>query len=169
MRTTAKQVELRALVPERDLSLVTEWLRLPHVTRWWGDPAVSEAAVREHRVGDSALILFQAVPVGYLCWQTPTRQELQVAGLDDLPFDLVDIDIFIGEFAATGRGVGSGALSQLCDKLRRQGVRLVGMAAATENRAACRAYEKAGFRSYRRFREGGEDMNYFTKALHAAA
>lgn len=169
MPNATQSVRLRAFAPERDLPLVAEWLRRPHVTRWWGNPSDSLTAVREHRVKDSALICLGSVPVGYLCWQIPTRPELEVAGLADLPRDLVDVDIFIGESTATGHGVGSEALNQLCDELRRRGVRLVGLAAAAQNRAACRAYEKAGFRHYRHFREGGGNMNYFTKALRAAA
>ena len=77
--------------------------------------------------------------------------------------------LFIGQLAATGRGVGSEALNQLCHRLHRKGVALVGIAASPDNRAACRAYEKVGFRSFRPFREGGQEWNYLTKALDAAA
>jgi len=138
------------------------------VARWWGDPAESEQAVRDHREGDSALICVDNVPVGYLCWQIPARQELEDVALAGLPVDLVDIDIFIGQLAATGRGVGSEALNQLCRRLRRKGVTLVGIAASPDNPAACRAYEKVGFRFFRRFHEGGRAWDYLTKALDAA-
>jgi aminoglycoside 6'-N-acetyltransferase len=169
MHTPPQGIELRAFVPERDLPLVSSWLKLPHVSRWWGDPADSEKAVREHHARDSALICLDAVPKGYLCWQVPTRQELELVGLADLPADVVDIDIFIGELSATGRGLGSEALNQLCCQLRRNAVALAGIAASPENAAACRAYEKAGFRCFRPFREAGQDWNYLTKALNAAA
>ena len=169
MHTAPQRVELRAFVPERDLSLVGTWLRLPHVARWWGHPDYSEKAVREHREEDSALIYLEGVPVGYLCWQIPTRRELELVGLADLPDDLVDIDIFIGPLAATGRGIGSEALNQLCYQLGQKGVALVGIAASPGNLAACRAYEKIGFRSCRPFHDGGQEWNYLTKALNAAA
>jgi len=138
------------------------------VARWWGDPAESEQAVREHREEDSALICVDSAPVGYLCWQIPARQELEAVGLADLPCDLVDIDIFIGRLDAMGRGVGPEALTQLCHRLRRKGVTLVGIAASPENRAACLAYEKVGFQPFRHFHEGGREWNYLTKALIAA-
>lgn len=168
MHTAPQRVELRAFVPERDLSLVATWLKLPHVARWWGDPADSEKAVREHHEEDSALICVDTVPIGYLCWQIPTRQELERVVLAGLPDGLVDIDIFIGQLSATGRGVGSEALNQLCRHLCKTGVAVVGIAASPANLPACRAYEKVGFRSFRLFQAGGQEWDYLTKALNAA-
>lgn len=159
-------VELQAFVPQRDLALLDGWLRQPHVSRWWGDPQRSLDAAAAHRPDSAALIVVDGRPLGYLCWQTPSRAELEEAGLDDLPADLIDIDIMLGEPAALGRGVGPAALRQLLDRLRACGVGLVGLAAARANTRAVRAYAKAGFRRYRDFREAGEDYRYFTQRLH---
>ena len=99
--------------PGRDLKRVGAWLRQPEVERWWGPADVAQAAVAGHDPHDSALIAADGEPVGYLAWQVPTRQELLDAGLADLPADLVDIDILVGEPAAMGRGTGAQALAGL--------------------------------------------------------
>lgn len=155
-------VELRRFRPERDTALVAGWLSRTHVARWWGDPAHALAALAKHPAGTAALIVADTRPVGYLCWQSPTRAELAEAGLADLPADLVDIDILIGEPDGVGRGIGPEALRQLLGRLRGEGVRVVGMAAAVANARALRAYAKVGFRPYRDFVELGEHYRYLT-------
>jgi len=52
-----------------------------------------------------ALIVADGMPVGHLCWQKPTRQELEAADPTDLPEGLVDIDILIGEPELPGQGL----------------------------------------------------------------
>lgn len=158
-------VTLAAFDRGRHLPVVTAWLHRPHVARWWGDPAAALAEIRQHAPTAEALIERDARPVGFLCWQVPTRRELAAAGLDDLPSDLVDIDVFIGEPDALGQGIGPAALMLLSDRLRANGVRLAGIAAALANRRALRAYDKAGFRPFRDFREAGEDWRYLVRSL----
>ena len=162
------EVHLAAFDPGRDLALLAAWLHRPHVARWWGDPEQALAAVRQHPVATEALIEVDARPVGYLCWQRPQQEELATAGLSDLPGDLVDVDILIGEPDALGQGVGPEALSQLLARLRADGVQVVGLAAATTNLRALRAYEKAGFRPFRDFHEAGQDMRYLVQSLDFA-
>jgi hypothetical protein len=53
-----------------------------------------------------ALIVADGAPVGYLCWQSPPKEELEAANLTDLPSGLVDIDILIGHPDLLGQGVG---------------------------------------------------------------
>ena len=149
--------------------MVEEWLQRPHVARWWGDPKEAIAAVRKHPAPTSALILVDCTPIGYLSWQVPTQKQLADAGLADLPANLVDIDIMIGEPAALGQGLGPEALSQLLSRLHDEGVQIVGIATADSNQRARRAFEKAGFRLYRTFVESGEQVRYLTKVLDAAA
>lgn len=161
-------VDLSTFDPDRDLSLVTAWLHRSHVARWWGDPEQVLAAVRQHPVATEALINVNGRPVGFVCWQTPPREELEAAGLSDLPDDLVDIDILIGEPDALGQGIGPAALSHVLARLRAEGVRLVGLGTAVANRHALRAFEKAGFRPFRDFQEGGQDMRYLLQTLNTA-
>jgi RimJ/RimL family protein N-acetyltransferase len=149
--------------------MVEKWLECPHVSHWWGEPKLAIAEVRQRDTSTSALILVDGVPIGFLCWQIPAHQELADAGLEDLPANLVDIDIMIGEPSALGQGFGPAALSQLLARLRDEGVPLVGMATAESNQRARRAFNKLGFRMYRAFTECGEQMRYLTRALDGDA
>jgi RimJ/RimL family protein N-acetyltransferase len=155
-------VELRPFVPERDVPLVAVWLEEPDARRWWGDPIVALTELVEREPETAAVVAWDGRPVGVLCWQVPTREELEDAGLADLPRDLVDVDVLIGETDARGHGVAPEALRQLCARLRGQGVRLVGMGAAKANEPALVAYVRAGFEPYRDFEEDGEGYRYFT-------
>jgi len=146
-----EEVELKALDLKADLPLLERWLRSPHVVRWWGtqDPQLTKVA--RQSMNTDAVITAEGKPVGYLCWQTPSPSELADVGLTDLPEDLVDIDILIGEPEFLGRGIGPRALVLLLAKLRGEGVGFAGLGTSTSNRAAIRAFEKAGFRPFRDF------------------
>ncbi len=158
-------VELVRFDPARDLRRLRAWLRRPHVERWWGDPDHALAVVGRHSPATQALITVDGKPVGYLCWQIPSTEELAVAGLGALPADHVDVDILIGEADLLGRGIGPRALALLLDRLGAEGVSSVGMAAASDNQRALRAYEKAGLRLFRVFVENGVDMCYLVRSL----
>jgi aminoglycoside 6'-N-acetyltransferase len=118
-----------------------------------------------------ALIVADGVPVGYLCWQKPTRQEVEAADLTDLPEGLVDIDILIGEPELLGRGVGSQALQLLLARLcRKSSVSFAGLGTSVSNVRAMRAFERAGFRLFREFQdpEWGA-CNYLVADVRGAA
>jgi ribosomal protein S18 acetylase RimI-like enzyme len=147
-----ESVELAPFVPSRDAPLLETWLRRPHVSRWWGDPAQASAEAAEPRAGGGeALIVADGVPAGYVRWQVPSREELDAAGLHDVPGDAVDIDIAIGEASLLDRGVGSRALTALRERLFRDGAPTVMLATSVDNARAVRSYEKAGFTRRRRF------------------
>jgi RimJ/RimL family protein N-acetyltransferase len=146
-------VGLKVLETQGDLEQLERWVRSPHVVRWWGNPDLHLATLGQRPKDAHALITADGRPVGYLCWQRPSREELEDAGLTDLPEDLVDIDILIGDAEYLGCGIGPRALALLLAKLRCVGVGFAGLAASTSNRAAIRAYEKAGFRVFRDFQD----------------
>jgi len=107
---------------------------------------------RPNRGGD-ALIIADDVPVGYIRWQTPTRSELDEAGLQEVPDDrTMDIDIAIGESDNVGLGVGPRAIGLLVRDLGGDSsLRTIILATSVDNLVAIRAYEKAGFERQRRF------------------
>ncbi len=144
-------VDLKVFDPRADLPLLERWLRSPHVVRWWGTPDLHALAQRSRDT--HAVIIADGRPVGYLCWQRPSPSELEAAGLTDLPEDLVDIDIMIGEPELLGRGVGPRALVLLLVRLHRERVGFAGLGTSTSNRVAIRAFEKAGFRLFRDFED----------------
>jgi aminoglycoside 6'-N-acetyltransferase len=159
------RIELQAFEPERDLPLIATWLDRPHVARWWGESGKALSELRTHAAEAVALITLDGRPVGLLCWQTPSPEELKQAGLADLPSDLIDVDIMIGEPGAQGRGVGPEALRLLFEKLSARGAVLVGLATALANQRAISACAKAGLRPFRDFVEVGEPYRYFTRRL----
>jgi aminoglycoside 6'-N-acetyltransferase len=156
------KVRLAPFVSPRDLALLRTWLHRPHVARWWGDPEEVLSYVGRHPTARHGLIEVDGEPVGYLCWQKLSAQELSTAGLGALPVDHVDIDILIGEDHYLGQGVGPQALLTVAERLRSTGVSSVGLAADLANRRARRAFEKAGFRLCHTFEEEGREICYFT-------
>ncbi len=148
------EITLRSFDPELDMERLRDWLSRPHVVRWWGnlDQELQHAL---QRPGDThAIIVADETPVGYVCWQIPTRDELAEAGLTDLPRNLVDIDIVIGEPDYIGRGIGPEAIRILLARLHREAVfSCAGLGTSVSNTRAIRAYAKAGFRLFRDFQD----------------
>jgi len=165
----ASKIRLGSFNPTVDLRIIEDWLHRPHVTRWWGDPGAVISEILHHDAQSSAFILSDDVPIGFLCWQVPPQQELAETGLTDLPANIVDIDIMIGESGALGRGHGSEALSQLLVRLSSEGVETAGIATAAANQAARKAFERLGFRIFIQFFFSGEKMLYLIKVLNVAA
>jgi aminoglycoside 6'-N-acetyltransferase len=148
-RVTLETVDLM-----RDSGRLLRWLAQAHVAKWWGDAPRAMEHARQCAPGSHALIVADGTPVGYLCWQEPPAEELEAAGLSDLPRRLVDIDILIGELDLLGQGVGSRALELLLARLRFEpSVAFAGLGASVSNTNAIRCYEKAGFRVFREFQD----------------
>jgi len=149
---TGMAVVLRGVTSE-DLPLIERWLGADHVRRSWGEPGENIRLLRDPHPGTwRALIEADGRKVGLVLWQHPTRQELDQAGLDDIPTSVIDIDIMIGEVDAIGRGVGSAAIRLVVDAvLADQSVPFVIAATMVENSSSLHAFEKAGFRRDREF------------------
>ena len=132
--------------------MVEGWLNLPHVRKWWGVPEDALAYIKApppKEEGGQALICLRKErefrPVGYLRWARRSREVLDEVGLAELPAGTVDLDIFIAEESALGKGVGPAALAQLVERLYREGAPLVGMVTSRENtRAGLRRLRKRG-------------------------
>lgn len=165
MPTDLPHVALAPVTVPRDLPMLRDWLRRPHVTPWWGDPDDVLDFVSRHDTDAHAFITVDDKPVGYVCWQRPAPDELTAVGLDSLPADLIDLDIAIGETEYLGRGVGPRALGLVLERLSAEGVAFAGIACAAANLRARKAYEKAGFRVFGKFQEAGDDMYYLLRNL----
>lgn len=160
-----------ARVTDDDWPLIERWLRAAHVRRYWGDPEENRRLLREaHGGAGHALIEADGRKVGLVVWQHPTRQELDAAGLDDIPTSVIDVDVMIGEAAATGRGVGPAAIRLVADAaLADPAVPFVIAAAAVENDASRRAFAKAGFIDDRDFDDVSSGRCVLMVRRHGAA
>jgi aminoglycoside 6'-N-acetyltransferase len=144
-----------------DFALIVRWRAEPHVHEWWDpdDPAPDMDTVRSHygpraRADDrtiACIIELGGTPVGYLQFYRWLAWSDEAAALEvDADEDTFGIDIFIGEPGVVGRGVGTRAVSLICDHLERDlGASAVALTTETANVRAQRAYEKAGFRKVR--------------------
>lgn len=124
---------------------VADWLNSAHVARWWGDPAAGLAQFDATPPQNHALIAQDAVPIGYIRWQTVEQEALAAVGLTGIPAGSIDIDIFIGALEETGRGAGPRALTLLFDRLRATTeAPLAGLCSSIHNERAHAAFIKAG-------------------------
>ncbi|MFD1713963.1 GNAT family N-acetyltransferase [Amnibacterium flavum] len=150
-------IALRRLT-RSDLPLLSGWLRLPHVARWWNEDAAPAAV--EARYGPSIdgsdptevfLILHGGRPVGFLQRyafgdEPDYRAELEpvvhVSATDH------SLDYFVGEPDALRRGVASGAVMLAVADLWREQPEAehVVVPVHADNLASRRVLERAGFR-----------------------
>ena len=141
-------------VTNDDLPLIEQWLHADHVRSTWGDPGANLRLLSEPPANGNwrAIIEADGHKVGIVLWQHPTREELDVAGLADIPTSVIDIDIMIGEFDALGRGLGAEAISLVAEvALSDPTVPFVMACARLDNLASQRAFARAGFRNDRQF------------------
>jgi RimJ/RimL family protein N-acetyltransferase len=144
-----------------DVELLRHWMTAPHVAMWYPEPEDHIAwAANPPPSGDSAkqtlrdrsLIAVDGRSVGYIRWQSVSREVLDSVGLYEIPAGSVDVDLLIGDLAFVGRGIGPKALLLLVLQLRERGdVPLVGLSPSVQNLFAQRAYAKAGFHILREY------------------
>lgn len=137
-----------------DLPLIAQWLRADHVRGTWGDPDanIRLLTVPPAQVSRRAIIESDGRRVGLVLWQHPTREELDVAGLADIPTGVIDIDILIGEPDALRRELGSSAMRIVAERaLSDPAVPFVIACVRLDNLASRRACAKAGFHEDRVF------------------
>jgi RimJ/RimL family protein N-acetyltransferase len=137
-----------------DLPFIEKWLHADHVRSTWGDPDGNLRVLNEPPAKGNwrAIIEADDRKVGIVLWQHPTREELDVAGLADIPTSVIDIDIMIGEFDAVGLGLGPTAIRLVAKAaLSDPTVPFVMACARLDNIASQRAFTKAGFRKEKEF------------------
>jgi len=146
---------------ESDLPQVEAWLRTEHVAQWWRDPleiAVEKrrAAIEGRRDVEHYVILVDEQPVGmiqtYLVADHPDWGEL--VGAEP---EAAGVDLFVGEAAAVGRGLGPEILREFARSVVFARPETTAAVATVEeaNRRSWRAFEKAGFRRVRDVEEDG--------------
>lgn len=125
-----------------DLPMLADWLRDPHVARWWDGPDRQIALVREDLedgLMQQVIACLGDQPIGYA--QSYPAHHWPAPHFADLPADAVAIDVF---GAPQGRGHGGAWLRVLGDRLL-AGSSTLAIDPAPDNVCAIRAYQKAGF------------------------
>lgn len=139
-----------------DLAKIYGWLHLPHVARWWHEDLGSFGEVSERYSAyiegrdpvKPYLILYGERPIGYI-------QSYRVS--DDEEYDALigvensaGIDLFIGEEAFLYRGLGAGIIHRFLEEFvfSDGDLEVCVIDPEPKNKAAIRAYEKAGFRHF---------------------
>jgi aminoglycoside 6'-N-acetyltransferase len=145
-----------------EVMLLRRWLAAPHVAAWYPEPEDHvEWAVNPPSSGERALIAVESQTIGYIRWQSVSREVLDSVGLHEIPAGSVDVDILIGDPEFVGRGIGPKALLVLLSQLRQRGdVPLVGLTTSVQNMSAQRAYTKVGFRILREYNPPGYGLCY---------
>ncbi len=143
---------------DEDYALMVGWRNLPHVRRWWDPdlPSMTLELAKEEYGPDTlpdapstaCIVELEARPVGFIQfyrWSSFADDALEVG----IPFDgsTYGIDVFIGDEALVGRGLGTRIVGLLSDYLLDElGGSSVALTTDLENARAIRCYEKAGFR-----------------------
>ena len=140
----AAQYQFRPLV-EGDLPMVRQWLRVPEVAEWWGDPDEQFGLVSgdmNEPAMDQYIVSVEEKPFGYLQCYRLTAWNICFG---PQPEETRGIDQMIGMPDMIGRGHGSGFIRVFIEDLLANGTPRVVTDPDPENTRAIRAYEKAGF------------------------
>jgi aminoglycoside 6'-N-acetyltransferase len=136
-------------VTRKDLPMLAQWLRKPHLAEWWGDPDDSLAEITaaiESIETEPLIIELDGAPIGYLQSYDPHLESDHP--YQDQPIGTFGIDISIGLPDLVGKGHGSAIIRQFADQLFDEGALRVIVDPDPANLRAIRAYEKAGFRTF---------------------
>jgi RimJ/RimL family protein N-acetyltransferase len=146
-----------------DLRLVHEWLQRPHVQRWWTERQTYEEVVDHYGPSidgdeptDHYIPLLDEQPIG-LVETYVVSDHPEYAALIGVGEGVAGVDLFIGEEARTGQGLGSELLRWFVDEVVFAQPETIACIAGPDARnvASIRAFEKAGFRVVGEFSEDG--------------
>ncbi len=150
---------------EEDIAQARRWLLEPHVRRWWHDDP-KETDYPEGTIADWAkrirgedatemyVIALAGQPIGMIQSYRVEDEPEYVAEIGDLSERAISVDLFIGEPDLIGKGHGPALLRAfLGDAFARYVVDYCVIGPSRSNVAAIRAYEKAGFRYLKDYRE----------------
>jgi aminoglycoside 6'-N-acetyltransferase len=158
-------IEFRPLA-EDDLPVVFMWLRKPHVSKWYATApdTFAEVAAKygprtlEGNAVRAYMIAMEGRDIGYI--QTYSVEEFpEYAAQTGTERGVAAVDVFLGEDGMVHRGIGPQVIRRFVDEVvfRGDGALACIAGPAEGDRAAIRAFEKAGFRRWKTARiEGAE-------------
>lgn len=138
---------------DNDAGLLLLWMSSLHVRQWWvndgqtAEDAVEDALAYIGAANATAWIFsWNGRPAGYTqCYECHPDHEPGTPCHAKSPKGTFLIDLFIGDAALLGEGIGTQVLTQLSNGMFKKGALCVRVAPQTTNAAARRASEKAGF------------------------
>lgn len=161
-RPISPNMRLRPAEPS-DRPLLEHWDRQPHVAAGAGVDGPWDWAHELPRRPDWRELLIAEVngrPIGVLQIIDPKREETRYWG--EVPPNLRAIDIWIGEAADLGRGLGTEMMRQALERcFADPEVTAVLIDPLESNTRAHRFYERCGFRAVERRRFGNDDCVVF--------
>ena len=85
------RIKLKKFDKNAHYELLKQWVYKPHIAKWWGSPEKNLKDILNLEIGflGQALIIYDEKEVGFICWQKPSREELDEAGLFDVSDDLI--------------------------------------------------------------------------------
>lgn len=148
-----------------DLGMLTRWMSMPHVARWWGGVPTREEVDDEfgaYADGTEPVHAFVAEedgrPFAYLQWARLASYPdfAKLMGVGDL--DAANCDVLIGEPDYAYRGLGAPLIVGFLREVvfAEPSVTSCIIDPDVRNTSAIRAYEKAGFRFVRVVEDDGE-------------
>lgn len=146
------------LVEEKDLPLLLNWFKNPHVNLWWPIPDVQEdffkSFLERIRAGIKKpyIVSLNDLPIGYI--QSYSVDPLTHPWLPKLPNNgnFIGIDQFIGEPDYLYKGLGPLFIKQFIDDLITKDPNLTIIVDPDPiNPIAIRCYEKVGFKKLGEF------------------
>jgi len=142
-----------------DLPLLHEWHQRPHVVRWWTVHATFEETENHYlptiegtEPTDHYVALLDGEPLGMIQTYLVTDYP-DYAALIEEGEGTAGLDLFIGDEAKTGRGLGTEMIRRFVEEIvfARRETMACTADPDTHNTASIRAFEKAGFRVAREF------------------
>ncbi|MGH3085978.1 MAG: GNAT family N-acetyltransferase [Rubrobacteraceae bacterium] len=146
------------------IPLAHHWLHTPHVARWWYDDVGPYEEVEKRYAAyiegkepvEPFLILHGELPIGYIqTYRVSDDEECnRLIGIEDS----AGVDLFIGEEEFLYRGLGALIIRRFLEEVvfADESIEVCVIDPEPENRAAIRAYEKAGFRYFKTIHVPGE-------------
>jgi RimJ/RimL family protein N-acetyltransferase len=146
---TFKKLELK------DMPLFFEWVKKPHIARWWKSDTYEEFVEKyQSKINGAAdnysfpfIIHIDEKPIGwiqyYLADKTDDGWWMKQHGQ---PVGTIGMDIIIGETEYIGKGFGTMLIKKFVEKIFKEtAAPKIIIDPDVENKAAIRCYEKVGF------------------------
>ncbi|CAM5721068.1 N-acetyltransferase OS=Streptomyces alboniger OX=132473 GN=CP975_30380 PE=3 SV=1 [Streptomyces alboniger] len=147
-------------VDESDFSRLSEWLRRPHVARWWNHETSREAiardfgpAARGEEPSEDFLVAVDGEPVALVqrCRLADYPRYLgDLTSQTEVPEQAMTVDYLVGDVRLTGRGLGTRIIRAIVAATwtDHPDARSIIVPVHSANRPSWRMLEKAGFHRY---------------------